>query len=230
MRRRRTVGPAAGTIVETTIERLGGRGDGVAVLYEGPLYVPYVLPGERVRARIGAPRGEGWTGRAEAVLAPAPARVAPVCRHFTVCGGCALQHLAPLDYAAFKCAQIATALERRGFAAPRVAVPLISPPASRRRVNVAARRTADGCVIGFHAAGSTRIVPVAECPVCVPAIVALLPPLATCLEHCLPTAGSADVAITALGGALDVVVETTAAPDLAAREALATFAAAHDVA
>src|SRR5436853_6951678 len=101
MRRRQQSGPAPGTIVETTVERLGGRGDGVAVLYEGPLYVPYVLPGERVRARLGAPRGEGWSGRLEAILAPAAGRVAPACRHFTDCGGCALQHAPSADYVAF---------------------------------------------------------------------------------------------------------------------------------
>src|SRR5258708_37837752 len=99
-RRQRDRGPAAGTIVETTIERRGARGDGVARLYEGPLYVPFALPGERIRARLGAPRGEGWSGRLEAVLAAVPNRVAPACRHFTVCGGCALQHLAAADDAA----------------------------------------------------------------------------------------------------------------------------------
>jgi len=224
------VGPPPGTIVETTIERLGGRGDGVAVLYEGPLYVPYVLPGERVRARVGAPRGGGWVGRADAILAPASTRAAPACRHFTLCGGCALQHLAPTDYAAFKRSQIVTALEHRGFAAPPVAAPLISPPASRRRVTVAVRRTAEGCAIGFHAAASPRIVPIVECPVCVPAIVALLPALASCLARCLPPAANADVVITAIGGALDVVIEAAGSPDLSAREGLAAFAAAHDIA
>src|SRR3954471_2270100 len=83
-------GPALGTIVETTIERLGARGDGVANLYEGPLYVAYALPGERVRARIGAPRGEGWVGQLESVLTGVRGRIAAACRHFGTCGGCAL--------------------------------------------------------------------------------------------------------------------------------------------
>jgi 23S rRNA (uracil1939-C5)-methyltransferase len=230
MRRRRESGPAPGTIVETTIERLGGRGDGVALLYEGPLYVPYALPGERVRARIGAPRGEGWVGRAEAILAPAPARVAPACRHFTVCGGCALQHLTPPEYRRFKREQIVSALTHRGFADATVAEPLVSPPASRRRASVAVRRTAEGCVIGFHEPAGTRIVPIAECPVTAPAIIDLLPALAACLERCLPASGSATVAIALLGRDLDVVIDAAGAPDLAAREALAGFAAERDLA
>src|SRR5271168_1195218 len=102
MRQRRERGPAPGTMVETTIERIGARGDGVARLYEGQLYVPFALPGERVRARLGARRGDGWAGQLDAILAPAPGRATPACRHFTTCGGCTLQHLPAADYAGFK--------------------------------------------------------------------------------------------------------------------------------
>jgi 23S rRNA (uracil1939-C5)-methyltransferase len=228
--RARDRGPAPGTIVETTIEQLGGRGDGVARLYEGPLYVPFALPGERVRAAIAAPRGEGWSSRLEAVLAAAPDRVTPACRHFTQCGGCALQHLAPAAYASFKRDLIVEALARRGLADVTVAAPALSPPGSRRRASFAARRGARRCVVGFHAAASPRVVPLAECPVTMPAIVALLPALAECLARCLPVDGAADVLVTALDGGLDVAIDAETTPDLAAREALAEFAMAQDVA
>src|SRR5260221_3866273 len=223
-RRQRDRGAAPGTLVETTIERLGARGDGVALLYEGPLYVPFALPGERVRARIGAPRGEGWTAKLDAVIAEAPERIAPACRHFADCGGCTLQHLAPEPYAAFKPARIAEALARRGFADPVIAPPRVSPPGSRRRASFAARRTARGCLIGFHAASSDRIVPLTECKVTAPAIVALLPALADCLARCLPVTGTADVSVTLLGRDLDVVIEAPDLPDLAGPETLASFA------
>jgi len=230
MRRRRDRGPAPGTIVETTIERLGTRGDGVARLYEGVLYVPFALPGERVRARLGAPRGDGWAGQLDAVLTPAPDRATPACRHFTVCGGCALQHLAPADYAGFKRDLIATALARRGLAAVHVAAPLISPPGSRRRVRFAVRRGARGCVIGFHAGASARIVALSECPVTAPAIVDLLPALAACLESCLAVGDEAVIAVTRLDGELDVAIDSAALLDLAGREALAALAAERDLA
>jgi 23S rRNA (uracil1939-C5)-methyltransferase len=230
MRRQRARGPAPGTIVETTIERLGGRGDGVARLYEGLLYLPFALPGERVRARLGAPRGDGWAGRLDAVLAPAPNRVAPSCRHFSQCGGCTLQHVAAPDYASFKRDLIVTALARRGLAAVPVAAPLVSPPGSRRRASFAVRRTARGVTIGFHEMASPRIVPLAECPVTVDAIVALLPALASCLERCLPIDGVADVSVMASGRDLDVVIESEAALDLAARETLAALAVDRDLA
>ncbi len=138
--------------------------------------------------------------------------------------------MAPTEYRRFKHAQIVDALARRGFADPAVAEPLVSPPGSRRRVSVAARRTAHGCVMGFHEAASARIVPIAECPVAAPEIVALLPALADCLGRGLPAGAGATVMVTRLGADLDVVVEASDAPSLAAREILAAFAAERDLA
>ena len=39
--------------LEVTIDELGSRGDGVAQTADGPVYVPYVLPGETVRIELG---------------------------------------------------------------------------------------------------------------------------------------------------------------------------------
>src|SRR5262245_21341578 len=96
--------------IELTIEALGAGGDGVARADDAPVYVPWTLPGERVRARPGAPRRAlrlEW-------LARAPGRVAPACRHFGACGGCALQHLDPAGYAAWKLERAREALDRAG--------------------------------------------------------------------------------------------------------------------
>jgi len=76
--------------LEVRIERLGAQGDGVADGAQGPLFVPFALPGERVSIAV-----EPGSDRADLieVLEPSPDRVAPICPHFGVCGGCALQHL-----------------------------------------------------------------------------------------------------------------------------------------
>ena len=69
---------------ELEVLRVGTQGDGVAA---GPVYVPFTLPGERVRAKAQAGRGE-----LVEVLTPSADRQAPPCPHFFACGGCALQH------------------------------------------------------------------------------------------------------------------------------------------
>src|SRR6266478_2417786 len=74
------------------IARLGAHGEGVADTAAGAVYVPYALPGEIAEV-------EPWPGHADRrhltkVEVASPERIAPVCGHFGVCGGCALQHLA----------------------------------------------------------------------------------------------------------------------------------------
>ena len=68
------------------IEALGHRGDGIVATPDGPLYVPFTLPGERV-----AIERDGERASIVEILEPSPERVAPICRHFGTCGGCALQ-------------------------------------------------------------------------------------------------------------------------------------------
>ena len=48
---------------EVTIERLGGRGDGIAQTEAGPVFVPAALPGEQMLVRLGKPRSEGFAAR-----------------------------------------------------------------------------------------------------------------------------------------------------------------------
>ncbi|MDX2288993.1 MAG: methyltransferase [Hyphomicrobiaceae bacterium] len=160
---------------ETTlvIERLGAQGDGIARLDGADVFVPFALPGETVRARVAAGRGQLIE-----VLAPgSPDRLAPVCRHFETCGGCAVQHLAPAPYAAWKRSMVIAAFAARGLTVD-VAVPLAVGAGARRRVVLSAKRAhGAGLVLGFHAASSPDIVELAECPVCDPSIVAALPGL-----------------------------------------------------
>jgi 23S rRNA (uracil1939-C5)-methyltransferase len=92
--------------LEVRIERLGAQGDGLAQGPDGPLFVPFTLPGElvKVAAEPGEPRAEPL-----AILEPSPERVAPVCQYFGTCGGCALQHMDTGAYLAWKREQVTNA-------------------------------------------------------------------------------------------------------------------------
>ena len=72
------------------INRIGHRGDGVADTPDGPVFVPYALPGETIEVEpvAGHPDRRQLVRVAEA----SSERIAPVCPHFGVCGGCAVQH------------------------------------------------------------------------------------------------------------------------------------------
>ena len=90
------------SLVELAVERIGGRGDGIAQYRGEPVFVPFSVPGDRVRARLGARRHGGREGLVVDRLFSGPGRTAPHCRHFGTCGGCALQHLDNESYRRIK--------------------------------------------------------------------------------------------------------------------------------
>src|SRR5262245_22926097 len=112
------------------ITALGAQGDGVALRDGAPLFVPYTLPGDRVRLRPNRKERAlplEWLSRGEG-------HATPPCPHFGPgkCGGCALQHLDDALYARWKHDSLAATLERaglRGFTMQKLAR---TPPGARR--------------------------------------------------------------------------------------------------
>ncbi len=60
---------------------------------ERVVFVPFGIPGERVRVRIVEERRGFARAELVEVLEPSPERIAPRCRHFGICGGCHYQHM-----------------------------------------------------------------------------------------------------------------------------------------
>jgi 23S rRNA (uracil1939-C5)-methyltransferase len=212
-------------LMEVLINRLGARGDGISDTADGPVYVPFALPGETVSVRVGKSRGDGRAAELRDVLSPSADRQAAVCRHFgpgeNACGGCAAQHLTVGSYADWKRNVVSAALARHRIEID--VLPMISvPPASRRRVRLAFRNLASGLVLGFRSGRSDRIVDIAECPVAMPEIVALIPRLRDFL------AGRVDrgeLAITHTDEGADVVMFSRKEPDLDLRMDAPAFCA-----
>ena len=164
---------------ELEVLRVGTQGDGVA---EGPVYVPFTLPGERVRAKAQAGRGE-----LVEVLAPSADRQAPPCPHFFACGGCALQHWTQPPYLVWKAELIREALSREGLEAE-ILPPVACAPGTRRRLALHARPGRPGeARLGYKARGSWALVDIEVCPIADPRLVASFPALrrlaAAFLEH-----------------------------------------------
>jgi 23S rRNA (uracil1939-C5)-methyltransferase len=69
-------------------------GDCIGRLPDGKaVFVPFGLPGERVRVEILEAKRGFARGRLVDVLRPSPERVQPRCIHFGECGGCDYQHI-----------------------------------------------------------------------------------------------------------------------------------------
>jgi 23S rRNA (uracil1939-C5)-methyltransferase len=203
----------AGKPVALPVERelalglVGARGDATAVGDAGPLYAPYGLPGERVRARVVADRAEILE-----VLSASSERQPAACRHFGRCGGCQLQHWQEAPYLEWKRQQVVQALAKRGFGGAEVESTRAAWGEGRRRAAFHAARLGGDVRIGFIERGGAKLSPISECPVLTPALEALallLAPLAGLVLpargeltiHCLATDAGVDVAIKGAGRA-----------------------------
>jgi 23S rRNA (uracil1939-C5)-methyltransferase len=186
--------------LELRIDRVGAQGDGVADGESGPVFVPLTLAGELVRADV-----KGDRGRLLSVIEASPNRVAPVCRHFGVCGGCALQHMAAPIYAAWKQSQVVAAFRSRGIDAD--VSDVVACAGKRRRAVFAAKRTSGGVVFGFHETGSHELVDLAICPVVDERIVAALPALRDLVSPLVSRRGELRVTATWTDAGLDISLE-----------------------
>jgi 23S rRNA (uracil1939-C5)-methyltransferase len=208
-----------------TIERLGQRGEGIAQIPHGRLYVPYALAGEEVRITR-----EGERGVLIDVLKPSPDRIEAICPYFTRCGGCAVQTLAPAAYAAWKRGLLVAALSLAGVEAE-VAPLLDAHGQGRRRATFHARMPEGGRTeVGFMQARAHKIIEIEACPILDPR---LGPALATARAIAKALAGLGkplDIIVSATDTGLDIDLRGPGKLGEADRQKLVEAALAHDVA
>ncbi|MEZ5788621.1 MAG: RNA methyltransferase [Xanthobacteraceae bacterium] len=191
-------------IEHLTIARLGKRGDGIAERPEGAIYVPYALPGETVEV-------EDWHGHPDRrrllqVEVASPQRIEPICPHFGVCGGCAVQHWQWEPYCAWKRDLVVTALAQAGVKAE-VGALVDAHGEGRRRVVLHARRgTHDVLEVGFAARHAHQIVAIDRCPVMAPGLDGVIELAWAIAEALRPTPKPLDIQATATEAGLDIDV------------------------
>jgi 23S rRNA (uracil1939-C5)-methyltransferase len=165
-------------LVDVEIESIALTGDGVARIGRTPLYVPFTIPGERVRVRPGVSRAVVRSATLVEILRASPHRVDPGCRHFgphaeggRTCGGCSWQHIAYTEQLKLKTDLVTRLVRAQVPAAPAAramlaATPLDNPWHFRNKVHFVVERPRPGAlVMGHYARFSRRVVAVRECPV-----------------------------------------------------------------
>ena len=210
--------------MKLTVERLGHLGDGIARGEGGPVFISAMLPGEVVEGdvvgdRMANPR----------IVTPSAMRIKPLCSHARTCGGCLMQHASDAFVADWKTDIVRGALTGQGLQATIRGIET-SPPNSRRRATLAARRTKGGVLMGFHARGSDTLVAIPNCQLLHPDLMAAFPGIEELVR--LGGSRSAEVSLTvtrALGG-VDVDVVGGKPLDSALRMELARVVEAHSMA
>ncbi|NJD58311.1 MAG: hypothetical protein C3F13_03000 [Anaerolineales bacterium] len=149
---------------EVKIESLAYGGDGLGRLPDGRVtFVPYTIPGERVKIRLVEDKPKFSRAQLLEVLESSPGRVEPRCQHFYTCGGCHYQHM---DYAAQVEAKkmiLQEQLERIGglHNLPQIDV-VPAPVAWNYRNSIQFHLTQDGR-LGFQKARSNQTFVIVEC-------------------------------------------------------------------
>lgn len=174
--------------MKLVIDRLGHLGDGIALGERGPIFVPGVLPGEEVEGDLQGDQLADFR-----ILTPSANRVKPPCVHAKTCGGCMMQHASDAFVADWKLGIVKGALAGQGLTTDFLPIQT-SPPKSRRRATISARRTKNGALMGFHARASDMLVSVPNCQLLHPDLIATFPGL----EALVKTGGSrsAEVSFT----------------------------------
>ena len=160
-----------------TVEKLIYGGEGLARLPADPdpdnperrgkaVFIPFVLPEEKVDATITEQKPGFLRARAEQVVFPSPHRISPACPYFAQCGGCHYQHT---DYGyqlEIKEKILRENLRRISHLEVQCEVQLHpSPPWNYRNRSRLQLRTNPVFTLGYFKFASHEILPVERCPI-----------------------------------------------------------------
>ncbi len=215
-------------IEQLVIQRLAGRGDGVADTPTGPVYVPYTLPGETVT--VEPVPGHPDRRHLLHVDMASDERRTPICPHFGICGGCAIQHWTDERYRQWKRSLVVSALAAAGLDAA-VDDPIDAHGEGRRRVTLHARRSGrDVLEVGFAALRAHHVIGIDRCPVLAPALDGAVKAAWAIAEELRPERKPLDIQVTATDTGMDVDVRGSGPLTSARSTKLARLADTHRLA
>ncbi len=164
-----------GDKISLAIHDIAFGGEGVGRLDDFVVFVPFVLPGERVEAEITEVKKNFARAKLLRVDNPSSSRVTPACTYFGKCGGCQYQHIDYPEQLRIKHKQIADLFERVGRipsdkVAPVIACP--SPYGYRNRIMIRSQwnKPEQKLNIGFVRWDCGLVEDIEECKISEPAL------------------------------------------------------------
>jgi len=158
-----------------SIEKLIYGGDGLARMPAGSdsrsmaVFVPFVLPGERVEANVRLEKSGFSRGAVLQPIETSPDRVEARCPYFRQCGGCHYQHIHYDKQLQFKAEILRETIQRIAKVELNSEIQLhASPPWNYRNRTRLQIRTTPEFALGYFRFGSHEFLPVRECPISSP--------------------------------------------------------------
>lgn len=196
-------------------------------------FVAGALPGETIRFRRTRRHRHHDDGELLEVIESSSLRVAPKCKHFGVCGGCALQHLAPEAQLEAKHTELRENFERLARVAPQEWLePLRGPVWSyRRRARLGAKYVIKKgrVVVGFRERLAPYVAEVQRCEVLSPPVGEMVGALADLLTGLSIRERLPQIEVAVADNAVALVLRVLDPPTPEDRQRLLEFAQARGV-
>lgn len=193
----------------TKIDNLSHDGKGVARINGKATFIQGALPGEMVQFKYTLKKKDFDEGLLLEVLEPSALRVEPKCPHYSMCGGCSLQHLSNEEQIAYKQEQLLDLLARYGHTQPQIIVPPLVANSwhyrNKARLSVRYVEKKQSALVGFRERANPRyITEISQCPILNAKLDADLIPLRQLIDsledkHCIAqievAAGDEEIAL-----------------------------------
>ncbi len=156
------------------IDKLSHEGRGIAHDGSKVIFIENALSGEEVEFFYAKKSSKFSSGIAVRVIKASLDRIEPVCQHYSICGGCSLQHLKHDKQLELKTNTLIEQLEYIGEISQVVVLaPIIGPTSgyrSKARLSVKYLEKKDELLIGFHEKNGSYVAKIDRCPILMPVI------------------------------------------------------------
>ena len=172
------------------VERLDVNGCGVAYHKKKPIFVNGSLPNENVVVQLIEQKNKYARAKLLTINKASEKRVSAKCQHFSLCGGCDIQHLEYAEQIVFKQSKVLELFSRSGIATSVIEQlpwqnPITSSPWNYRRkarIGVQFNKNSQA-IIGFRQKATNQLIGVKSCPVLVEPAENLFPLLQTLINQ-----------------------------------------------
>lgn len=215
------------------VEDLSHDGRGIARLNNKTVFIEGALPGEDVDFQIVRRHREYDEARIRNIRNKSAERVQPMCRHYSECGGCVLQHLSSAAQLAAKQKSLLDKLKRIGRVTPQATLPPLTGPiwGYRRHARLSVHRgyLHAGVNVGFVEKHSKHITDVRRCETLHPKIGHIIEPLAALIGALTIKNRISQIEVAVGEKSTVLALRILAQPETSDREKLSEFGQVHDV-
>ena len=167
--------PEVGQIVKIKIDNIAFGGEGVGRVADFVVFIPLVIEGEEVEAKIIEVKKSFARGELVKIIKPSKIRINAECEYFGDCGGCQYQHISYDEQLKIKQKQIIDLFNRiGGFSQDKVAPVIACPQKFNYRNRILIRSQWNGkakkLLIGFRKRNSHWVVEINDCKIAEPAL------------------------------------------------------------